>query len=348
MPEPLDLPDAELPIDPYVLGVWLGDGRANGGAFTKGDEGMAEEIRRRGFKVTRWKRQPDKNADDFNVWGLRTALRDAGLLNNKHVPDAYLRGSIEQRLDLLRGLMDSDGTWNRARKSVCFYSCDKALALAVKELATSLGERPIIDEVERKGFGLTVTSYDVKWTPVRFNPFLAPVKADRVVMASARAKSRRRMIVSIEETVSVPTQCIAVDSPDRMYLAGEQMVPTHNTGREPDDTGQLGTYRVGLLRRFGIDPRWGAFWLGGSGSTTALTDLRRMWPEGRVDQRYAKARRTQLAGDFTHKPSNLCGSCGVRDWCPIVGGAKADEVPQPWDPDIEIRVKEPPVASSRP
>ena len=128
----------------------------------------------------------------------------------------------------------------------------------------------------------------------------------------------------------------------------EYLVVDLKSGREPDDTGQLGTYRVGLLRRFGIDPRWGAFWLGGSGSTTALTDLRRMWPEGRVDQRYAKARRTQLAGDFTHKPSNLCGSCGVRDWCPIVGGAKADEVPQPWDPDIEIRVKEPPVASSRP
>lgn len=121
----------------------------------------------------------------------------------------------------------------------------------------------------------------------------------------------------------------------------EYLVVDLKSGRQPDDTAQLGTYRLGLKRRFGIDPRWGTFWLGGTGATAALTDLRTMWPDGRVDQRYRKARRTQLAGDFTHKPSNLCGSCGVREYCPIVGGEKAAQVPQPWDEGIEIRVAAP-------
>lgn len=121
----------------------------------------------------------------------------------------------------------------------------------------------------------------------------------------------------------------------------EYLVVDLKSGREPDDSAQLGTYRVGLQRSYGINPRWGTFWLGGTGATTALVDLRTMWPDERVDQRYHKARRTQLAGDFTHKPSNLCGSCGVRDWCPIVGGAKAGDVPQPWDPEVEIRVAAP-------
>jgi hypothetical protein len=121
----------------------------------------------------------------------------------------------------------------------------------------------------------------------------------------------------------------------------EYLVVDLKSGREPDDTAQLGSYRLGLQRRYGIDPRWGAYWLGGSGSTTPLTPLRDLWPDERVEQRYEKARRIQLAGDFTHKPSNLCGSCGVREYCPVAGGAKAAETIQPWSSEVEIRVAPP-------
>jgi len=134
-----------------------------------------------------------------------------------------------------------------------------------------------------------------------------------------------------------------VDRVFEMMVDGvmEYLVVDLKSGREPDDTAQLGSYRLGLQRRYGINPRWGAFWLGGTGATTPLTPLRDLWPDERVEQRYEKARRVQLAGDFTHKPSNLCGSCGVRDYCPIAGGSKAAATVQPWSKEVTIQVAPP-------
>src|SRR5690606_38420760 len=83
-------------------------------------------------------------------------------------------------------------------------------------------------EVERTGYGATVTSYDVKFTPFRDMPFIA--KADRVTRPEGTIRARRRVIQSVERMPTVATQCIAVDSPDQTYLAGEGMIPTHNSG----------------------------------------------------------------------------------------------------------------------
>jgi hypothetical protein len=160
---------------------------------------------------------------------LTTRLRAMGLLGNKHVPDAYLRGSILQRVELLRGLMDSDGTWNKRRHSASFTSTDKGLASAVYELVVSLGERASMHEVERSGFGVTVTAHDVNWTPSRFMPFAEQGKRERAQLRDT-GRNRRRLIVSVDEVPSVPTQCIAVDSSDHTYLCTESMIPTHNTG----------------------------------------------------------------------------------------------------------------------
>lgn len=129
---------------------------------------------------------------------------------------------------------------------------------------------------------------------------------------------------------------------DRVFEKdGEYLVVDLKSGRQPDDTSQLGVYRYGLAKQYGINPRWGSFWLGGTGGATVLTNLQQLWPDPRVEQRYRKARIIQLAGAFTHKPSNLCSSCGVREYCPIVGGEKAGEVVQPWDENIEIRLAAP-------
>ena len=96
---PLAMPPRSLPIDPYVLGVWLGDGTTSNGSITSADEGVIEEVRRRGhtahLTTTRYL---------YRVDGLTTLLRTTGFLNHKHVPDEYLLSSREQRMDLLRGL----------------------------------------------------------------------------------------------------------------------------------------------------------------------------------------------------------------------------------------------------
>ncbi|MGH8891480.1 MAG: DnaB-like helicase N-terminal domain-containing protein, partial [Acidothermaceae bacterium] len=92
----LDLPDQQLPLPPYALGVWLGDGHAASARYTSDDPEIAMHVEDSGLDVI------DES--------LAVALRSIGVLDNKHIPDEYLRGSIQQRRDLLAGLLDTDGT----------------------------------------------------------------------------------------------------------------------------------------------------------------------------------------------------------------------------------------------
>jgi hypothetical protein len=225
----LELPDADLPIDPYVLGCWLGDGDASEARICKPDEGLFELIRGRGFQIGKPQGSGNQTSRARTIHGLRGLLADCDLLHNKHIPPRYFRGSIQQRLDLLRGLMDTDGTWNKGRRKAVFESVDKRMSLGVYELAISLGQRPVVNEVRRTGFGKEVTAYMVSFTPVHgLNPFLSPVKAD-LVDVRFEVRARQRVIKSVEPTLTVPTQCIKVDSPDSTYLCTEGMIPTHNT-----------------------------------------------------------------------------------------------------------------------
>lgn len=228
--EPLELPERDLPIHPYVLGCWLGDGKATNGEICKPDHQLFENIKACGYEVG-----PDTSSGErcrtSTIYGLRTQLRLNGLLGHKVIPDVYLRASYEQRLALMRGMMDTDGSWNKQQKRAIFCSSDKALALQFRELACSLGQRAVVQEIKAHGFGLDVTTFHVKFTPVEVNPFWLERKASLVVPAGSRARSRRRIVVAVEDVPTVPTQCIAVDSPDNTYLCTEAMIPTHNTGR---------------------------------------------------------------------------------------------------------------------
>lgn len=230
--EALKLAEVDLPIPPYVLGCWLGDGTAANGSISKPDDELFERIAAFGYAIG--DSRASGRCPTRTVYGLRTQLRNAGLLGQKHIPAAYLRASAEQRLDLLRGLMDTDGSWNKTRQQAVFTSTDKALAESVRELACTLGQRAVLLETLKHGFGLTVTAYQVTFTPIRgLNPFALSRKADAVVVRS-EVRSRRRLVVAVDEIPTVPTQCIAVDSPDSTYLCTEAFIPTHNTARSAD------------------------------------------------------------------------------------------------------------------
>jgi len=237
-PAPLDLPDADLPLDPYLLGAWLGDGtRCDTRVSLPGLKApVAQAFRDAGFTLS------ENPGESWNVLGFRPYLRACGQMGatgdtsiDKHVPRSYLRGSQSQRLALLQGLMDTDGTWNKKRRQAVFDVVDKQLAADVYELVVSLGWHASQSTFTKHGFGLEVTVYRVAFTPHRDNPFRHVAHKRDAVRVEGTAHGRRRLIVSVEPTVSVPTQCIAVDSPDHTYLCGEQMVPTHNSTNQQDD-----------------------------------------------------------------------------------------------------------------
>ena len=232
--EPLQLPERQLPIDPYVMGAWLGDGTRQRGVISKPEEELFAAIAERGYQVG--KRQQDGASMTRTIFGLRSQLKELGLLDgDKYLPRQYLRGSYQQRLDLLRGLMDTDGSWHRKRRRAVFTTCDKQLAHDVHELVATLGWRPSLFEVQRTGFDKRVTAYDVTFVPMRDNCFQLSRKAELVDTLDGYrgVRAGRRMVVSVERTATVTTACVQVDSPDSLYLAGEQMVPTHNTGKRP-------------------------------------------------------------------------------------------------------------------
>ena len=133
---PLMLPDADLPIPPYTLGAWLGDGNQRSGLITKPDTDLFVNIEADGYVV-----KSPTNAVPLGrrVVGLTADLDAAGLIQNKHIPPEYLRGSTAQRLALLQGLMDTDGTWNITRDQAVFTNTNKALVDGVAELVRSLG-----------------------------------------------------------------------------------------------------------------------------------------------------------------------------------------------------------------
>lgn len=226
------LPFQDLPVAPYVLGAWLGDGSVGCGVITKPLPALFDQIEARGFKVG-----PLLGNGGRTVYGLRGQLADLGVLNDKHIPDSYLRASAEQRLDLLRGLMDTDGHWNSTRKRCVINTTDERLARQVYELAVSLGWKAATFATTAKGFSLEVPAWQTWFTPVDAIVFAARIPQD--YRTDAPAKSRRRMITSVDRVPTVETQCIAVDSPDNTYLCGEQMVETHNTNKKTPTYGYL-------------------------------------------------------------------------------------------------------------
>ena len=231
LPDALELPEVKVPIEPYLLGVWIGDGAVRGGTICK-ERDLFEVLEADGVPLGVEQVDSRTGAITRTALGLTTLLREAGLLYDKRIPEAYLRGSYEQRLRLLQGLMDTDGTWNTARRTAVFNTVSETLARQVEELALTLGQNPYVSSALCSGFGLTVRSWSVQFTPIDVVPFRLPRKADQAAASTKRtARARRRVVVAVEPGPDVETACIAVDAPDRMYLCGRRMVPTHNTGR---------------------------------------------------------------------------------------------------------------------
>ncbi len=223
----LKLPDVDLPLDPYLLGVWLGDGTTAAGQITSMDPEVFQAFEDAGFPMGKVQTKGDNEAVTCTLLGLTVALRAAGVFGNKHVPTVYLRASIAQRLALLQGLLDTDGTATHGG-SVSFTSTRKVLTEAVTELAISLGHKARMTESRAT---LNGVDRGPKWE-VQFTSatpmFRLKRKLDRQNLTPRRT-TRFRYITSCEPIPSVSMRCITVDSASHLYLAGSQMVPTHNS-----------------------------------------------------------------------------------------------------------------------
>lgn len=235
--------EKELPIHPYVLGLWLGDGTSATGTITVGHRDIDEQIKIfdkiEQFDKLIIKNYNSKNyfihptvESDIQTKSLSSLLRHNNLLNNKHIPVDYMLASREQRLQLLQGLVDSDGYINKA--GTCqFYNTNKNLTRQVKQLTESLGYK-----VTLKDYIPTLNGVECKpCSSITFKPIedvaLLSFKQKRIKHQEKKHNFKIRgqyhFIKNIELVESVPVRCITVDSEDSQFLAGNQYIPTHNS-----------------------------------------------------------------------------------------------------------------------
>lgn len=215
----------DLPVDPYVLGVWLGDGTKGQGAFTSHDDEIVERVRSAGHTVTERPAHPR----EYGVAGLQAQLRALGVLGSKHVPDIYFRGSRPQRLALLQGLMDTDG-WCRTDGWCAFAQTNerRCISEAVMQLAASLGLKPRWSERPAKlGEKDCGTSFEVGWSG-DLAVFGLRRKAVRLLPAT-RGTTDWHYITACEQIADTVCQCIAVKHPSHQFLVGRTSIPTHNS-----------------------------------------------------------------------------------------------------------------------
>ncbi|PPD55685.1 MAG: hypothetical protein CTY12_00065 [Methylotenera sp.] len=233
--KPLDLPDQQLVIDPYVLGVWLGDGSTNSPVITNhvDDIFIIDEVKRYYTSSSQYSNHNNNTTQNYYFKQLRSDLKTVGVFGKKNIPINYLRASVNQRLALLQGLMDTDGYVNEQTGGCELTLTCKQLTDDAAQLINSLGFK--CSTTCRKINGKTPhVRWTIWFTPYRsqFAVFRLPRKLDKMKQLPSPTRLRstqKRSIQSITPIDSVPVRCITVDNEDHLYLVGPSFIPTHNT-----------------------------------------------------------------------------------------------------------------------
>ena len=238
----------EFPIPPYLLGAILGDGctRSKRPVFTTADEELVLKIKSLlipGYDVIKIPsseydysiREINRNPFD-NYYTLK--LQELGVWNKlsyeKEIPESYLYGSIDQRIELLQGLLDTDGTVDHRTGSVEFYSTSKILAEQVQYLIWSLGGSTKITTKEttytykdekksgRLCYRLTITRFPNK------QKLLYLSRKKKLVTIGQYDNIRKIGIKNIEFIDNLECKCIYIDDSDHLYIT-DNFIVTHNT-----------------------------------------------------------------------------------------------------------------------
>lgn len=225
--KPIQIEEQKLPIDPYELGFWLG----------------GTERRSPNMALVAKTVRPEQPMQHFEVADVRSevsitpteatakALKKLGLLTSERfIPDKYMFSSEAQRRALLAGLMDASGQPHKSQRQiiaqVTAYKNQFQLMKDIHALACSLGLRAASTTREfRNG----------SYQQVTFSPdqqvFRVPFKAAQAgdFDNPGRRMVGHRSVVAVEKVKTRPVRCISVDSDSRLYLAGRDFIPTHNS-----------------------------------------------------------------------------------------------------------------------
>lgn len=222
--KPLEYPEANLEIDPYTLGVVIGDGRirkeCGSVELTVHKDELAHYHSHVPYEFGAIYVDPRSNAVTQSIRGLGRRLKAMELNvrgEQKFIPFKYFQGSIEQRLALLQGLMDTDGTVSEIGR-ILFTSSSHQLCDDLACLVRSLGGTASTIKKHTSSEAYRVELW------MELNPFRLPRKAARFV-----PKVKHVAVTSIVPITDAPSQCIAVDNDEHQFVT-QCYFRTHNTG----------------------------------------------------------------------------------------------------------------------
>lgn len=229
----------ELPLDPYFLGLWLGDGGSWQNVFTTEDKEVLDYVNgwatSHGGYVEQTKHQNSGKALTYRIkdtdltdicieLGIRkTRYENTGV---KHIPEMYFEASYEQRLELLRGLMDTDGCHHSGGFCI-FTQKEGQLCDDVIRLAKSLGWDVTVHETNPCEFAKPNTKYFNIGISALDNPFKLSRKANKWKRQTRMTDKVK--IKSITEIEPIPMRCLTVDAEDGQFCIEYTYTVTHNT-----------------------------------------------------------------------------------------------------------------------
>ena len=227
---PIQFRSLLTPIEPYLLGLLLGDGnlrRDSSIRLSSIEPEIIETVSRIGIEMRR------ESKGDYRLLRLTKKIDGLGLRgtksDTKFIPTSYLYNTESVRIALLQGLLDTDGSVSK--NGVHYYTTSKALATNVKALVESLGGLAFIGKRLKPKFlykGRIRQGKDCYLLTLRtpFCPFRLERKA-RQFRLSIKGFAKR--LHEIYPSGNKETICIQVDNPDGLYVA-QDFIVAHNTG----------------------------------------------------------------------------------------------------------------------
>lgn len=249
-------------VDPYVLGYWLGDGMSHSARITTADYETVEHFAAAGYVCVAAKdsskcgeatiydvykagttQQRDAHGDYVGNGSFHSELRDLGVHarygGEKHIPEEFFNATYEEKMELIRGLMDSDG-FAHSGAFVQFAQSESTLkddfirllgtlglkaSVRVKQIDTMNAQK--LAHSERTGTKMICARRDAY--EIGFTPWSCPFKLSR--KANKWSMPRREAVVlkAMDIVDKVPMRCLTVDSEDKLFAVTDKYTLTHNT-----------------------------------------------------------------------------------------------------------------------
>jgi replicative DNA helicase len=241
----VDFPEQTVPLDPYFVGLWLGDGHAYSSRITNTDPEVIDYLqqyadglglkmvtyqqanRTANYAITSGQRGGAQSGHNPSVFNVQEQLRGLAVIENKHIPRSYLINSTQNRLKLLAGLIDSDGHYQEQFNCYEVTQKNKELAEQLKYLCDTLGFRCSLKEKQASiaSRGYISTVYRLR---IFGNLDSIPVRIERKKARPLKARADWRVTgIQVEYDKVDDYYGFTIDG-NHLFLL-EDMTVTHNT-----------------------------------------------------------------------------------------------------------------------